>query len=65
MALRFCVARHRGGGDALDQIGIGETAERGRAADAGAVGQIAVGVDVDDIRRAIGGEAQIDARVVG
>lgn len=59
------MARHRRGDDALDQIGIGEPAKRSRAADAGTVGQIAVGVDVDDVGRAVGGEAQIDACVVG
>ena len=59
------MTRHRRGDDALDQIGVREPAERSRAADAGAVGEIAVGVDVDDVGRAVGGEPQIDARVVG
>ena len=40
MFARFFVTGHRRGDDALDQIGIGEPAERGGAADAGTVGEM-------------------------
>jgi len=51
-------------GDALDEIGVRETAVAGGAREPRPVGDVAVGVDVDDVGRVVGGEAHVDATVV-
>src|SRR5436309_745969 len=44
----------------LDERGVVEPGEAGGAAEAGAVGEIAVGVDVDDVGHVVRAEAHVD-----
>ncbi len=50
--------------DALDQRRIIEPAIASSTTEAGTVGDIAVGIDVDDVGRIVGGQPHIDPSVV-